>query len=391
MTATPARAPLPFAAAVLTEEDVEAVVHVLRSGWLTTGAVTRDFESALADHTGTRHVVATSSCTTALECAVASLRLPPGARVAVPAWTFVSTVTVLLRLGLEPVLLDVEADTLNASADSLRRAVAQGVSAAVLVHFAGAPVDAEVVAFACSAGLPVVEDCAHALGARLQQPSVTRARCYSFYATKNLTTAEGGALATDDDEVADFARRYRLHGMSADAWRRYEPGASSAYDVSVVGVKGNLPDLLAALGLSQLRRFPSAQQRRRELVRHYRSLLAAGPTGLRLLRADEASADHLVVVVLPPGTDRRAVEAEMAARGIGVSVHFTPVHHFSGLRALVDTSCGLPVTELMAGRVLSLPLHAGMELSDVDRVVCTLAEALAVSSRPAPARCAERG
>lgn len=378
MTAVQTRSPIRFAAPDVTEADIEAVVAVLRSGWLTTGAVAQAFEEQLAHATGRRHVLVTSSCTTALECAVAALRLPPASRVAVPAWTFVSTVTVLLRLGLRPVLLDVDATTLNVSAAALSDADERGrLSAFLPVHFAGTPVAPAAFEVADRLGLPVVEDCAHALGARLPAGRPSVASCYSFYATKNLTSAEGGALATDDDDVAQFASTYRLHGLSRDAWRRYEPGATPTYDLDQRGIKANLPDLLAALGLSQLRRFAEMQARRRRLVLHYRALLAGVPeVGVVPAQHDPDGADHLLVVLLPAGTGREAVIRRMAADGITVSVHFRPVHRFRAIAPELDTSGGLPVCEQMWPRVLSLPLHSTLRLEDAERVVESLAGAV---------------
>lgn len=383
MTTVGTRPWVHFASPDVTEEDVAAVVEVLRSGWLTTGQVARDLEKALAERLGVRHVLATSSCTTALECAVAALRLPPGARVAVPSWTFISTVTVLLRLGLQPVLVDADPTSLNLAPASFARAVESGLSAALVVHFAGTPVDPAIFATALADDLPVVEDCAHALGTVLPRERGSRAGCYSFYATKNLTTAEGGAVATDDDDVADFVRSYRLHGMSSDAWRRYEPGGSPVYDLEHRGIKANLPDLLAALGRSQLRRFDDLQARRRSLVQRYRVQLAGLPDVELVPRtADPASADHLLVVLLPEGSDRDQVLRSLADDGVMASVHFQPVHRFRALHGQLDLSGGLDVCDALWPRALSLPLHPGLHFDDVDRVVTSLAGAL----RPATIR-----
>lgn len=366
-----------FAVPEIIDDDVRAVVNVLRSGWLTTGSVTAEFEEALADYLGVDHVVATSSCTAALECTVAALALPAGTRVAVPAWTFVSTVSVLLRLRLRPVLVDSDPASLNMSAGSLERALGHQAAAVVPVHFAGVPVAAEVFDLASSAGLPVVEDCAHALGAALGPMDESRARCYSFYATKNLTTGEGGAVATNDPELAAFARTHRLHGMSQDAWRRYGPGGAATYDVATTGIKGNLPDLLAALGLSQLRRIDSMQERRRRLVTQYRARLAEVP-GVTCVPDTLAvdGADHLLVVLLPEGVDRDAVVTAMSARGITTSVHFQPVHRLSAIRPHVDIPDGLPVCDTLWPRVLSLPLHPTLTPDEVDVVVDVLTQVL---------------
>lgn len=376
-------APVLFAVPEVTEADVAAVTGVLRSGWLTTGTECAALEEELSDHLGGSHVVAVSSCTAALDIALAHLRLPDGARVGVPAWTFVSTALAAVHNRLQPVLLDVDPDTLNLSAAALE-AAAPDLAAVVPVHFGGVPVAAEVHEVAAAAGIPVVEDAAHALGAidgrgPVGGPGAGTA-AFSFYATKNLTSAEGGALATSDPDLAAFARSYRLHGMDADAWARYRPGATAGYDVVVPGIKANLPDLLATLARSQLRRFGATQARRRSLVERYRAALVGTVDGLRFVpgSADPGSADHLAVVLLPEGTDRDAVVAALSAEGIGSSVHFRPLHTFTWFAETVPVGAGgLPVCEATAGRALSLPLHVGLSDADVDRVADVLLGALA--------------
>ena len=377
--------PVHFAIPDVDESDIAAVTAVLRSRWLTTGQEAHGFEDDLASYLQVPHVVTTSSCTTALQAAVAALHLPPGSRVAVPAWTFVSTVSILIHLGLTPVLVDADPTTLNLSASSFDAALRSGVAAAVVVHFAGTPVAAEIFDAAARAGIPVVEDCAHAIGTDLAVHEASVAQCFSFYVTKNLSTGEGGALATRDPEIAAFARTYRLHGMTADAWRRYLPGGTASYDVLEPGIKANLPDLLAALGRSQLRRFPQLQARRRELVTAYRRRLAEMPelTCVPVL-PDAASADHLMVVLLADGIDRDPLVAGMRDAGISTSVHFRPVHHLSGLRPRVEVADTLAVCDALAPRALSLPLHPGLTVADVDRVVDALAAGLAVQARTAP-------
>jgi dTDP-4-amino-4,6-dideoxygalactose transaminase len=198
----------------------------------------------------------------------------------------------------------------------------------------------------------------------------TAGACYSFYATKNLTSGEGGALATDDPELADFARVFRLHGMSHDAWSRYHPDSPGGYDVVEPGIKGNLPDILATLARSQLARFDEIQQRRREIVHRYRDGLGTVP-GLRCVPStnDEGSADHLMIVELPEGVDRAPIQAGLSQAGISTSVHFQPLHHLQWFAKNASTvPSGLGVAENVAPRTLSLPLHSGMSDDDVDYV-----------------------
>ena len=374
---------LHFARPLIEDEDIAAVVRVLRSGWLTTGEECQRFEEEIGAYLGVPHVVAMSSCTAALETALASLRLRPGARVGVPTWTFVSTALAVQRQDAVPVLLDVDPDTLNLSMDAVSRALSEGLDAIVPVHFGGVPVNRAVLDLCRRRGVPIVEDAAHAFGARTErgllsgQASV--AACFSFYATKNLTTAEGGALVTWDEELAGFARSFRLHGLSKDAWARYRPGSVAEYDLDTAGIKGNLPDLLAALGRAQLSRFDALQSRRRLLVERYRSGLGAIP-GVRCVPGSpvDGSADHLMVVVLPESVVRPTVVAGMTGAGVSPSVHFRPLHTFRWFQHTADLGPGgAPVADALAPRTLSLPLHPGLEPADVDRVCATLAARVA--------------
>lgn len=361
-----------FAIPEITDDDVDAVARVLRSGWLTTGSECAGLEADLSTYLGGSEVVAMSSCTAALDTALAYLRLPPGARVGVPAWTFVATALAAVHNGLQPVLLDVDPDTLNLSPTAFATE-ADDLDAVIPVHFGGVAVDAAVHEIAAAHDIPVVEDAAHALGTsdprgRVGAPATSPA-CFSFYASKNLTSGEGGALATDDPDLAAFARSYRLHGMDADSWARYRPGAKVRYDVTRPGIKANLPDVLAVLARSQMARFDATQARRRTIVTLYRELLT--PKGVEVVPAEpvDGSADHLFTVKLPVGVDREAVIASMTDAGITTSVHFRPLHHFSWFRtdAAVGRT-GLGVCDDLADRIMSLPLHVNLTDDDVERV-----------------------
>ncbi|MCB9376808.1 MAG: DegT/DnrJ/EryC1/StrS family aminotransferase [Microthrixaceae bacterium] len=364
----------------ITDDDVAAVARVLRSGWLTTGSECAGLEAELSDYLGGSEVIAMSSGTAALDTALAYLDLPRGARVGVPDWTFVATALAAVHNGLRPVLLDVDAATLNLSPEALAAEI-DDLDAVLPVHFGGVPVDAEIHQLAADAGVPVVEDAAHALGARDDRGLVggpgTSPNCFSFYASKNLTSGEGGALATDDEDLAAFARSYRLHGMDADAWARYHPGAKSGYDVVRPGIKANLPDVLAVLARSQFARFEQSQRRRRQIGLRYRAALADAPVTFIPDVIPDGSADHLAIVALRPGVDRDAVQATMSAQRITTSVHFRPLHHFSWFRSDADVGrSGLGTCDDLADRALSLPLHVNLTDVDVDRVAACLSECL---------------
>jgi dTDP-4-amino-4,6-dideoxygalactose transaminase len=281
------------------------------------------------------------------------------------------------------VLLDIDPDTLNLDPAALERALDDGLDALVIVHVAGNAVDSRVRKAADAAGVPVVEDAAHALPTGDDRGLVagqgTVAACFSFYATKNVAGGEGGALTTEDPALADFARSYRLHGLTKETWRRFREGDEVPHDVVMAGIKANLPDPLAALARSQLSRLPELQAGRRAAVDRYRANLAAvdGVTCVPAER-DPGSADHLMVVLLPEDVDRAAVTASMDAAGVRTGIHFPPLHHLTWFRDHAEIGPGgLPVADALAPRVLSLPLHPTLSDDDVDTVCQSLADALA--------------
>lgn len=375
-------APIGFSVPDVDESDVEAVVRVLRSGWLTTGQECAAFEEELQEYLGSQHAVGLSSCTAALETAYAYLGLPTGARVGVPTWTFAASALAPARFGAVPVLVDIDPDTLNVSPQAVEAAVASGLDAFVAVHFGGSPVDPEIHEILRVAGVPVIEDAAHALGTVDHRGRVAGqgsvAACYSFYATKNLTSGEGGALVTDDPELAGFAHSFRSHGLVGDAWSRYRTGSAFLPEIHTPGIKGNFPDILAAMARTQLRRFDDLQKARRELVLRYRDVLAE-VDGVRCAPAEliDGSSDHLMVVVLDEHIDRGSLVQCLSAAGIGTSVHFRPLHHLTWFRRHAELAGGeLPVADAMSSRVLSLPLHSHLTLDQVDRVCDVLATAV---------------
>ncbi len=372
--------PLAFSTPFITEGDIEAVVAVMRSGWITTGNECRAFEAELADYLGGGEAVAVSSATTAEEICLAYLDLPPGARVGVPNWTFVSTALAAHRVGAVPVLLDVDRDTLNLSPESLEAALIEGLDAVVGVHYGGVAFSAAIRELCEHHGVPLIEDAAHAFGTVDDRGPIrgqgTAGACLSFYATKNLATGEGGAILTDDPDLAAFARTYRLHGMSADAIDRYRRPGAHGYDVETPGLKANMPDILATLGRSQLRRFEETQLTRRLLTSRYRSGLAG--LDLRVIpgEPDPGSADHLFVIDLLDRERRDRVIDALREDDIGSSVHFRPLDTFAWFieNQIPVGPSGLAVCNELDGRVMSLPLHVGLSAADVDRIVSVVSE-----------------
>jgi perosamine synthetase len=385
---------VPFANAEIVPEAQQAALQALQSGWITMGPQTAEFERELAAYLGARHVVAVSTCTAAIEIAIRGLRLPKGAAVLTPSLTFCGAVAPILQAGLRPVLVDVAADILlptpNTVAAAARRA--GRAEAMIIQHMGGYPAD--VGQLAAAAGLPasrIVEDAAHGLGGVLRSEPVggsSHAACFSFYATKNLPIGEGGAIATADDELADYARTMRLHGMNRDAWRRYLPGGSWRYDVAEPGLKANITDIQAAIGRAQLAYLPAWQQRREWLAARYDEALRDVPGLVLPSRPSEGRhARHLYQVRITAGfgpTRDHVIEA-LSALGIGTSVHFIPVHQLSGYRDLLgpEECRSVPVTDQVANELLSLPMYPALTEANVDYVAAAL---LTLTGRRPPHR-----
>lgn len=375
---------VPFTRTQICEEACQAVQQVLGSGWVTSGQQVIEFEREFADHVGARRAIAVSSCTAALELALRALRLPAGSRVLMSTVTFCGAASAIVHAGLKPVLADVDPITAMPSPATVAAAAraAGGVQAMVVVHLGGLPTPVEELAEAAGVTLDrVVEDAAHALGTVVGDRvvgTISRATCFSFYATKNLAIGEGGMLTTDDDELADAVGRARLHGLSKDAWRRYLPGGGWRYDVEEDGLKANMTDIQAAIGRAQLRRFEATQARRAEVAARYDSLIVDIP-GLTLpLRPMSGThAWHLYAVRVRPnfGVGRDDLITALSERGIGASVHFIPVHRLTWYsRICLQPPGGFPGAESVFDQTLSLPMDQVLTDEDIATVCTALAE-----------------
>lgn len=374
---------VPFALPDISEAEIEAVVEVLRSGWLTTGPRVTAFEKAFADYLGVRHAVAVNSCTAALHLALDAINLRPGDEVIVPTYTFTASAEVVRYSGARPVLVDVRRDTLTIHPERARQAVTARTRAIVGVDIAGQACDwKDLRAIACDRNLVLVDDAAHALPSFLDdRPVGTWAdlTAFSFYATKTLTTGEGGMLVTDNDERADRARIMALHGIKRDAWKRYSGEGTWNYDVVAPGFKYNMTDIAAALGLVQLERLEEMHARRLEVADAYsRAFSAMDALEVPSVERDRVSSWHLYLLRL--NLDRlrcsreRFVE-ELSARGIGVSVHFIPLHLHSYYRDTYGyTPTAFPVAYAEYQRVVSLPIYSRMDQKAVARVIEAVAE-----------------
>ena len=368
---------LPFHVPSVEEADIQGVVETLRSGWLTTGPRTREFEESFASYVGSPRAVAVNSCTAGLHVALAALDLKSQDEVITTPYTFVATVEAILLAGARPILVDVEHDSLNMDPARVEAAITAHTRAIVPVHFAGHPCEMDpILESARRRGIRVIEDAAHALPAVYRGKrigSIGDCTAFSFYATKNLTTGEGGMLTTSDPELETRMRRLSLHGMSRDAWNRYAEGGSWYYEVLDLGFKYNMTDLQASLGLTQLPRLDGYARRREELVERYRRGLE-GMSELELpsIPRDGKHAWHLFVIRLRPERlriDREGFIRKLTEMQIGASVHFIPVPlHPYYRRRLGLTPDDFPIALENYRRAISLPLYPRMELEDVDYV-----------------------
>jgi len=368
---------LPFSPPTIGEEEIQEVVDTLRSQWISTGPKTKRFESEFAAFLRAPGALALNSCTAALHTALKTLGIGPGDDVITTPMTFTASVNVIEHVGARPVLVDVEPDTLNIDPHQVAAAITPRTRAILPVHYAGHPADLDALrALARAHGCAMVEDAAHALPACYKgRPIGSEGNpvAFSFYATKNLTTGEGGML-TADAEFLTRARVISLHGMSRDAWKRYDKGGSWFYEVLVPGFKYNMTDIQAALGLWQLRKLEQFQVRRRAVVSEYDRAFADEPALERpVTRPDVEHAWHLYVLrlrddALTIGRDRFI--QELADRNIGTSVHFIPIHIHPYYRDKYGFTPGsFPVAYDNFRRMLSLPLNPGLTDSDVGDVI----------------------
>ena len=378
---------LPFALPDIGEDEIEAVVDALRSGWLSSGPKVREFEEAFADFLGVGlHAVAVNSATAGLHLALEAVGIRPGDEVLVPTWTFTATAEVVRYLGGLPVLVDVDPVTLNIDLEAAAAAITPRTRVVIPVHFAGLPVaSADLSAFADAHGLQVVEDAAHAFpaessGRQLVGAGSSDATVFSFYATKTLTTGEGGMLITRRSDIAGRARTMRLHGIDRPTFDRYRSTSPAwRYDVVAPGYKYNLTDPAAAMGLVQLRRARAMRECRAQIAAAYDA--AFGDLGLSLPAhgpADSLHAWHLYVVRLPSQKRRDTFIKDLARAGVGTSVHFIPLHLQPYWRELGGHRPeDFPVASGEFRRVVSLPISSGMTDAAVARVIDSVGEALA--------------
>jgi len=374
---------LPMSRPAIGEEEIEAVAASMRSGWITSGPRVAELEDRFRALTGAPHAVAVASATAGMHLVLTALHVGPGDEVVTPSMTFASTVNQIALRGATPVFADSDYGTLLVDPGDLARRITARTKAVVPVHFAGAPADLDPIREAAGrAGIPVIEDAAHAVGTAYRgkpaggQGSIA---VYSFHPIKNVTTGEGGMVTCFDEGLAKALRLLRFHGIERDAWKRYGKGGTPHYDIREPGYKYNLTDIQAAIGVVQMRKVAALNARRAALAARYLSGLR-GLAGVDLPVSPAYPHEHSwhLFIVKVAAMDRDAFIGRLAEYNIGVGLHFPPCHLLSFVRKRFGTKEGdLPGCERAGSRILSLPLFPGMADADVDYVCAAVREILA--------------
>ncbi len=379
---------LPFALPDLDGSELEQIREALESGWITTGPKTKQFEAEFAAAVGAKHAIAVNSCTAAMHLALEAVGLQPGDEVITTPYTFAATAEVIRYFDARPVFVDIDPISLNMQSNLLEEAITERTKAIIPVHIAGLSVEMDAIQeIATRHGIPIIEDAAHAF------PSYYKGRvigsigdftCFSFYATKTITTGEGGMICTDNDEWADRCRVMALHGISKDAWKRYTAEGSWYYEIIAPGFKYNMTDVAAGMGLAQLAKADRMWRRRRDISRRFGSAFGKyAELETPYDRSDCQHAWHLYLLRLNLDMleiDRAEFVDMLKERNIGTSVHFIPLHTHPYYRQTYGHQPeDFPVAYREYQRVISLPIYSKMSDADVQDVIDAVCEVVELS------------
>jgi len=375
---------VPFYVPWITKEDKKAVLEILNSRWLTGGLKAREFEKLFADSIGVKHAVSVNSGTAALHLAIQTLDLKAGDEVIVPVFTYVATANAVLYNGAKPIFADIDSKTFNVSAESVLERITSKTKAITVVHYAGQSVDMEeILDVAEDHKLHVIEDCAHSLGSEYRgrkTGSIGIVGSFSFYPTKMITTLEGGMLTTNEDWIERKARLLREHGMTRSALDR-EKTADWHYDVNEMGYNYRLNEVQAALGVSQLKRVEDGIKKRVEVARYYTRKLRRTNGAITPYEAkDRTHVYHLYLIKILKekcGLTRDELFEKLSAKGIGLSVHYTPLHLLTFYKRIAGCTTGsFPNAEEVYSEVLSLPIFPTISRDQTDYVIRSIQDCL---------------
>ncbi|MGA9110936.1 MAG: aminotransferase class I/II-fold pyridoxal phosphate-dependent enzyme [Smithella sp.] len=367
---------LPFSRPSIGKDEINRVTACLKSGWITTGALCKEFEDNFCQLTGSGQAISVNSATAGMHIALSAQNIGPGDEIITPSMTFASTVNMIALRNAKPVFVDIDYGTLNINPDLIEEKITKKTRAIIPVHFAGAPADMDKINnLARKYNLTVIEDAAHAVGTYykgIHAGGFGHIAIFSFHPIKNITTAEGGMITLNDAVLEKKLRLLRFHGIERDAWKRYGKGGNPAYDIAEPGYKYNMPDILAALGLAQLERWQELNLNRARLAELYLAGLKdiSGMDLPEIPEYDHTHAWHLFVIKVL-AINREEFMSRLSDYNIGYGLHFPPAHTLSYVKEKYPESVGmLRETDRAAEKILSLPLFPDMQEKDV-QYVCT--------------------
>ena len=373
---------IPYGTQWIDDDDINEVVKILRSDWITTGPKIKEFEDAICSYVGCRHCVTVNSGTSALDIAVQALDLPKGSEVITTPFTFVATSNAIIYNGLKPVFADICSDTFNIDPEDIRRKITKDTKAIIYVDSAGQPCDIKAIReIADEFDLYLIEDACHAIGAEYEGKKVGNfadLTIFSFHPVKHITTGEGGAVVTDDEELCERLSLLRSHGIDKDAQDRYGPDASWAYDMKYLGRNYRMTDFQAALGVSQLKKLDGFIDKRNELVSMYGEFLGEiDAVTLPVIKGNVRHAWHLYTILLDESIDRDEFFKYMRSANVGVNLHYIPVYrHSYYVENFGFDAKEFPVTEDVFKRIITLPLFPRMSEQQVEYVITSINESI---------------
>lgn len=382
---------LPLAIPDIGEDEKNEVLDTLNSNWISMGPKTKMFEEKVRDYVNAKQAIAVSSCTAALHIALAALGVGPGDEVITTPLTFVSTGNIIIYQNAKPVLADVDPSTLNISPEEIEKKITKKTKAIIPVHLYGQPCDMkEILSIAEDHGIKVVEDAAHAIGAKYARKKIgsltSDFTCFSFYATKNLTTGDGGMLTTSNDELAETARILSFHGIDKDVWKRYSSKGDVSWELKYIGFKYNMTDIQASIGLHQLKKLDGYIKHREHLSKVYtQAFESMDCIDLPGEKPDRYHARHIFAILLDLdklNISRDEFALELKKENIGTGIHFPALH----LQPYYKQNFGykpedLPNSTFVSNRILSLPLFNNMEEEDVCDVVTAVKKVLSAHKK----------
>ena len=369
-----------FSPPTIGEDEISAVISALKSGWLSIGPKTLEFEKKFAEYVGCKHAISVNSCTNGLFLALKAIGICEGDEVITTPFTFCASANVICHCDATPVFVDIDKDTFNIDISKIEDKITKKTKAILIVHYGGQLVDIDKVNnIAKRHNLKVIEDSAHAIGIKYPNGKMVgnsgNLTSFSFYATKNLTTGEGGMITTNDDIIAEYLKNARLHGIDKGAWKRYSKEGNWRYDVTVPGFKANMIDITATIGLCQLKKINDFNTRRKKIADMYEEGLK-NIKKIKFHMIKNETCRHLFPILIDNYNRDKLIE-DLKKKGVSTSVHFIPVHMMSYYKNKYNYDIGdFPVTEKIFSKILSLPLHAGMCDDDVKYVIDSLKEIL---------------